>query len=209
MLKVTKYWSRQYTKLLSLCKALQADTKYEEKSIHIMGFTVVLVIFIMPVVKLCFCSQPNVGQIVCVIRWAWWSFLLLILPNWIYSLNKQVCVTVTYCVYFWEVPSLSANQDTGIMPVDFVCFILSLTANAREISQAMIVSFQNLFISPPFSYCTYCLFLEQWHCCKINQRVLWYHIVFYCQCPVIMHNFICVDVFKFGSGVSIIHGRLM
>jgi hypothetical protein len=68
MLKATEHQTRQYTKLPSLCKALQADTDYEEKFIHIVGVTVLLVIFIMLTVKLCFYSQPNVGQILCVIR---------------------------------------------------------------------------------------------------------------------------------------------
>ena len=62
MLKVTEHRIRQYTKLTSLCKAVQADTDCEETFIHIMALTVVLFIFIMHIVQLCFCSQPNMGQ---------------------------------------------------------------------------------------------------------------------------------------------------
>lgn len=149
MLKVTELWTRQYIKLLSLCKTFQANTDCEEKFIHIMGLTFVLVIFIMHIVKLCFCSPSNWGQnSVCVIRGACPSFFPLVLPTWKYSLNEQVCLTVTYCVCVWEVPSLSASQNTGIMTEDFGCFTLSLPPNARLISQAMILSFQHLFISP-------------------------------------------------------------
>jgi len=62
MLEVAEHRTKQYTKLLSLCTTFQADTDCEEKCIHIMGLTDVLIIFIMHIVKLYFCSHPNMGQ---------------------------------------------------------------------------------------------------------------------------------------------------